>query len=80
MSEEETEKTGKVWKIMIIETGWSMNGLHYSKDVLKEAIPLFEGIKSFAFKFDDKFFSHLPDGLDPDKFPKDIAGWIVCAD
>ena len=73
----EASKKGDVWKIMIIETGVSKNGFNYSPKLLKDAIPLFEGVKVFAFQFGDKYFDHLPNEIkNPNMFSRNVEGWI----
>jgi len=76
---QESEKTGKVWRIKVIDSGWSQNGFYYSPKILKEAIPLFEGAKICAYEFDNRFFNHLPGfvaNLVKQGFAKNVTGWI----
>lgn len=54
---------GEVWEVVLIETGTSKNGFHYRPDVLKKAVPLFEGLPAKAFMFGTQAlpdFNHLP--------------------
>lgn len=44
----ESSGTGRKWRVLMIERGVSKNGVNYSSEVLREAVPLFEGVPSFA--------------------------------
>lgn len=72
---------GKVWDIVAIETGLSKNGNLYPADVLKRAVPLFEGAKVFALNYGESIvkFDHLPgevNGGDPSKFLGNLVGFL----
>jgi len=41
-------KKGNKWKVVLIKSGLSKNGFLYTSEILKEAIPLFEGVRAFA--------------------------------
>ncbi len=43
----EISKSGAIWDVVIIKAGRSLNNNVYSPEVLREAIPLLEGAKSF---------------------------------
>ena len=68
---ESKDAEGKVWDAVLIRAGTSKNGTYYPDAVLREAAPLFEGVRVFA----------VPDMLhlsDPAK-KRDVnqlAGWI----
>lgn len=38
---------GRSWDVMLIQTGTSKNGYYYAPDVLRAAVPLFEGVPAF---------------------------------
>lgn len=40
---------GKRWRVCLIEAGRSLNHRNYSLDVLRKALPLFEGTKAFVY-------------------------------
>lgn len=71
----ETNKTGRVWEVMVIKAGLSHNNLsgvyfglsehesfpiYYDAEMLKKAMPLFEGKPAYAFEVDPRQFSHVP--------------------
>ena len=58
---EALDKEGKDWEVVLVEAGESLNNRIYPADVLKQALPLFEECKGFAYEFDGKFFNHVPD-------------------
>lgn len=75
-------KEGKLWDVVIIRPGMSKNGNFYASDVLRTAVPLFEGIKAYAYRFGaplgDKF-NHLPDQImlnKPDGLSQNEVGWF----
>jgi hypothetical protein len=62
-----------------IQSGWSLNEVFYSPEVLKQSAPLFEGVKVFAFQFNDKEFNHLPDPIvdfHKEGFSRNVAGFV----
>ncbi len=74
----ESSKSGKTWKVMIIEEGMSRNGKYYPEKVLKGAANLFEDAKAFYYEWKGKHFDHLPEVIEkirPEGFPRQIAGW-----
>jgi hypothetical protein len=75
----ESNKEGKVWRVMIIRAGWSKNGVFYSPAVLKASRKLFESAKVNAFQFKDHYFDHLPEeagDMVRQGFAKNLAGWL----
>jgi len=71
---------GKIWKVVLIEEGMSLNGRLYTREVLRDAYDrkIFEGIPAFAFLYrsaDGLILDHAPDGVDTMAFPKDVAGF-----
>lgn len=67
---EAAEKTGSTWRVLLIRSGTSGNGIHYSPDVLKEAVPLFEGVKAYAdHPSRDEMRSR------PERSIRDVVGW-----
>jgi hypothetical protein len=76
----EADKTGSIWNVRIIASGWSLNGVYYSPEVLKTAAPLFEDVKVFAFQFNDKAFNHLPDDIvdfHKEGFSRNLSGFLT---
>lgn len=69
-------KTGRQWAVTIIKAGISKNGLMYRPEVLKAAVPLFEGAKVCEFEFPAGM--RLPAGVKdhPDKMVEHIAGIV----
>ena len=66
---------GKEWDIVCIETGESKNPTVYTENVLREAVPLFEGAKVYAY-----LYGHDADGKEkfdhlPDNAPK-VGGFV----
>lgn len=57
----ESDSKGKKWEVVLIQEGWSANGIYYPIEVLEKAIPLFEGVQASAYEFDGKLYDHLPD-------------------
>lgn len=66
---EAADKTGKVWKVILIKAGKSANNNVYPSDVLRAATPLFEGVRALA-RSDSQ---HLQDA---EKSVKNIVGWF----
>ncbi len=73
---------GKDWDVVVIQPGWSLNGVYYPADTLRAAVPLFEGLKVNAFRFGKPLgdeFDHLPDRVDremPERFAENQVGWF----
>jgi len=67
---EAQDKQGWEWEVVIIEAGKSGNGFYYPPQVLKEATPLFSGVRALA-RADEQ---HLKD---KDKSVKNIVGWFT---
>lgn len=61
------DQTGRKWEVMVIKAGLSHNlcpdGYRYFYDpaMLKEAMPLFDGVPAYAFEFNPEYFNHVPD-------------------
>ena len=73
-------KTGTTWDVVLIQEGWSANGIYYPLDVLTEAIPIFEKVQASAYEFDGKLYDHLPDAIRDrfgDSVVKNIVGWFT---
>jgi len=55
---------GRVWDVVLIDVGLSLNNKLYGPEVLKGAKDLFEGSKCFAYEFKagaaEKMYNHLP--------------------
>lgn len=71
-------KTGSVVEVNLIQAGWSKNGRYYGEQVLREAMPLFEGAPIAVYGYegdserghlDQSFRDFLPG------FTNNIAGW-----
>lgn len=74
----ESSKSGKTWKVILIEKGLSRNGMYYPGEVLKKAAGLFEKVRAFYYEWKGKTFDHLPPDIEkirPEGFPRQIAGW-----
>jgi len=83
------EKEGKLWKIVLIEEGFSKNidpdtgyPRYYPEDTIHQMKDLFEGAGVFAYGFnvpEEHFFDHLPDkvrDIVPDGLAGNIVGWV----
>lgn len=63
-------KTGRLAEVVLREAGW-LNGRYYSKEVLQEAIPLFEGVPVSAYGYriggvkSSKSYREFTTGLSP---------------
>lgn len=66
------EAEGLEWEVDIIRPGLSANGVFYPAETLREAAPLFEGARVYAF--DDEPRGHKKSALE--KSPSQLAGWI----
>ncbi len=66
---ESTHKKGSEWEVVIIQAGLSGNGFNYSPKVLKQAAPLFDGIRALA-RADGE---HVKD---TNKNVRNIVGWF----
>ena len=75
----ESDKTGKTWKVAIIEPGLSRNGIFYPSNVLKAAKQIFEKAKVCYYDWKGKHFDHLPEQIEairPEGFPRQTAGYL----
>lgn len=70
--EGEAAVRGKTWDVTLIAPGWSKNGFYYSREVLAEAAPLFEGIH--VFYFPDSASGHK--AKREEKVQRQLVGWI----
>ncbi len=62
---------GKEWEVVLIQAGLSKNGNYYPADVLKPAVQMFEGVKSFD--------SHVTDDelkKNPARKVGELLGWF----
>lgn len=78
---ESKDKEGKDWEVCVIQPGMSLNNKRYRAEVLKKALPLFENLKAYAYKFEDKgkkIFSHIPDFIRrmTGGLTKNLVGWF----
>ena len=62
---------GREWEVVLIKAGVSANGNLYTKEALKAAIPLFEGVKAYA---DHPTPSEARER--PERSIKDVVGWF----
>ncbi len=72
-------KEGKEWDVVLISVGWSKNGKHYGRDVLKAGVPKFEGIKACMHRFGDSL-DHLTDAAEqrrPSGYSANTIGWYT---
>lgn len=75
---ESIEKQGRVWRIVIIEEGWSKNGRYYPREVLEASIPLWEGAGVFCYGYNpaEKNRQKTDHISEPGVHVKNKAGWI----
>ena len=66
---EAKDDEGFTWKVQVIKSGTSKNRNHYSPEILKEAIPLFEGARVLA-RSDDEHIAGKG------KRTQNVVGWI----
>lgn len=64
-------KRGLEWEVVLIEAGLSANGNLYPEEVLRCAVPLFEGIKAFA---DHATQTEIRER--PERSVEEIVGWF----
>lgn len=65
----EATDEGKVWDVVILRAGKSLNGFYYSDATLREAVALFEGARVLAKSNDVHLKGERPD-------INKVAGWI----
>lgn len=66
---EALEEKGWIWEVVLIRAGYSANNNYYPPEILKQAVPLFEGVRALARSDDD----HLQNA---EKNIKNIVGWF----
>lgn len=54
---------GRIWRVCLIREGWSKNKRYYGRDVLKAAVPLFEGAAVALYRTDAQGFPVSADHL-----------------
>lgn len=64
-------KRGLEWEVVLIEAGLSANGNLYTEEVLRQAVPLFAGVKAFA---DHATETELRER--PERSVEDVVGWF----
>lgn len=68
------DATGKVWDVTLIKPGWSRNGpprdFYYGKEVLAEAVSLYEGAKAYA-----DHPTETEQKERPERSVRDLVGW-----
>lgn len=70
----EAAADGSTWEVLLIQPGLSANRRHYRREVLQAAIPLFEGVRSFAPPGGD----HWKDGnFGKGRGPRELVGWFT---
>ena len=72
----ESQTSGRLWEIVVLEAGLSLNGRNYKPEVLIKSIPIFEDINVFIHKFDPQLADHLPDSV-RSAFPAGVAGNMI---
>lgn len=55
----ESHDGGRIWEVTLIRSGWSKNGVYYSPEALREALPLFAGIPIAIYTTDTSRAGHL---------------------
>lgn len=80
---------GREWDVVLIREGWSSNGRYYPREVLEQALPLFEGapITMHGWEPEEQTLPHLPEqvrqGLDGGPganvvgFSRDVYGAVA---
>lgn len=59
---------GSVWNVRLIVEGHTLSGRYFPQDVLREAIPLFEGTRAY--------YNHPADGYEGEDRPlENLVGW-----
>lgn len=66
---ESGDKSGKVWEVVLLQSGTSANRNHYPVSALKKSVGLFEGVRALARSDED----HIKDRQ---HHVKDIVGWF----
>lgn len=72
----ESNTDGSIWKIVILEGGKSKNNYVYSKDVIRESIPLFEGLKVYAHRYGDLLDHRPAEFSNPNSFYSNEVGFL----
>ncbi len=72
--EGEDSPEGKRWRAVLIKAGTSLNKNYYSPEVLKEALPQFEGCRAFVYE-DYAGFYHAGGMTPPDELPTNLVGF-----
>lgn len=62
---------GNAWDVLLIKAGTSGNRRHYPARMLKEAVPLFEGVKAYA-----DHPSREEQRSRPERSIRDVVGWF----
>lgn len=65
----EAKRVGKVWEVVIIREGTSLNGNYYTREALKDSIPLWEGAEVAFYGWDPQNRNHVPNHVE-DRFPE----------
>ncbi len=66
---EAKDYSGQEWEVAILQAGRSGNQVYYPPDVLRKAVPLFEGVRALARAEEE----HL---RDVNRSARDIVGWF----
>lgn len=78
----ETDAAKREWEVRIVQAGISKNGRRYSAEVLRRAMPLFEGARVYTYDRllkGRELFDHLTEEelrANPQGYAKDLAGFI----
>lgn len=70
--DQDGEPRGRLWEVTVIKAGRSLNGLDYPAEVLEDAVPLFEGLPVFAYRWGDDI-NHASDAAKRGE-PRGFAG------
>ena len=57
-------KEGKVWEVVVIREGFSLNGRYYTRESLAESIPLWEGTDVCSYGWDPHRRDHVPNHVE----------------
>lgn len=62
-------REGKIWEVVIIQEGRSLNDVYYPREALKQSIPLWEGQEVAFYGWDPNNRGHVPDHVER-QFPQ----------
>lgn len=66
-------RTGKIWEVIVIREGLSLNGTYYTREALEDSIPLWEGQEVCFYGWDPSKRGHVPSNVE-EAFPEGTYG------